>query len=404
MKNRVCFLVVFVTFLFFTVSANGATTLMQIGRSPFHTPPLASTADLLRMVESQAGDVREGFAKAGQPDLFTPFMEQIARANIEQLDFAKGSTFSWMLYKKKGKVRVMKDVTWGNEKPFSGYRFSIDVEGTRYVFVVPLGCGNIALQETGPIPAPVVAPAPIVAAPVNEVPRCEMTVSAVRAFCGEIITVDASGSADDGDIASMKIAFVDDQGQVVSEEVVDGGTLIADVPMACGTNTLKVTLTDNDGAVSEPSACVQEVQGDSRVRFLADAGYFRQIDPAHHIFGRIGLEYEINEDFSVIGLIGGAPQIEGLDGKSAFLADLLGEYKFSRYFIDLGFGGWITDGNDDLKTENSQLDLIASVGARIFGEPEDFNTSVFFEVRSAPDELGELIDYGRFGLGLRFRF
>ena len=71
---------------------------------------------------------------------------------------------------------------------------------------------------------------------------------------------------------------------------------------------------------------------------------------------------------------------------------------------NFGVGGWITDGDDDLPTENSQLDLIAAIGARVYGEPEDFNASVFFEVRSAVDELDGLYDYGRFGLGVRFRF
>ena len=97
--------------------------------------------------------------------------------------------------------------------------------------------------------------------------------------------------------------------------------------------------------------------------------------------------------------------MEGLDGESAFLVDLLGEYSFaSRYFVDLGVGGWITDGDDDNAAENSQLDLVAGFGARVYGEPEDFNASLFVEVRSAFDELDGLYDYGRFGVGVRLRF
>jgi hypothetical protein len=84
---------------------------------------------------------------------------------------------------------------------------------------------------------------------------------------------------------------------------------------------------------------------------------------------------------------------------------VLGEYSFgSRYFIDLGLGAWITDGDDDLPTENSQVDLVAGVGARVYGEPEDFNASLFVELRSAFDELDEMDEYGRFGAGVRFRF
>lgn len=400
------------TFLLISVGMAGAsTTLMQIGRSPFYQPPLTTSGTLVSMVHEQQADVKRGFEKAGRPDLFEPFVTQIGSAEIDLMEFQKGSHFEWMFFKKKGKgtVRVAKDVTWGNEQPFSGFKLAIDSEGKRYTFAVPLGCGNIALMGVAPIPvAPtvpvVIAPDPVIV-PANLDPQCGMTVSSVRAFCGDIITVDASSSSDsDGEITKMTIAFVDDQGQVVSEKIVDGNNLIADVEMVCGTNTLTVNLVDNDGAEATSSECSVEVTGQSRARLLADVGYYRQFDPAHYMFGRVGLEYKFTEQFGLLAMVGGAGKLEGLDGASAFMADVLAEYSFSRYFVDFGVGAWITDGDDDLDAENSQLDLIAAVGARVFGEPEEFNGSLFLEVRSGVDELGDLIDYGRFGVGMRFRF
>lgn len=396
----------FVLFFSLVMSANAATTLMEIGRSPFHQPPLKTVDELIDMVQNKKAEVEKGFAISGRSDLFAPFMEQITTTPINTVEFGKGSWFEWMFYKKKGKgtVRIVRDVTWGNDKTFLGFMFYIDNDGTRYTFVVPLGCGNIALMGESAIPV-VVQPPPPVLPPPNQDPQCGMTVSSVRAFCGEIITVDASSSNDaDGDIAKMTIAFVDDRGQVVSEKVVDGNVLKADVQMPCGKNTLKVMVTDDDGAEATSQQCTVDVEGMKRTRFLADLGYYRQFDPAHHVFGRVGLEYKFTEQFGVVGLIGAAPHVEGYDGATAVLADLLAEYSFSRYFIDLGVGGWITDGDDDIKAENSQLDLVAAFGARVFGEPEAFNGSLFFEVRSAFDELDGIIDYGRFGIGLRFRF
>ena len=412
--NRIIMSVITVAVLVLGLStANASTTLMEIGRSPFYQPPLTTVDTLLTMVQDETQDVKKGFEIAGKPELYEPFVSQLNTTQIESVDFQKGSWFEWMFFKKKGKgaVRVAKDVTWANEKPFPGFKFDIDHEGNRYTFAVPLGCGNIALMGMYPIPAaPVVVPPPVAA--VNQAPRCGMTVSSVRAMCGEIITVDASGSTDaDGTIEKMTIAFVDDQGNVVSEKVVDGA-LVADVAMPCDASSLKVTLTDNDGDTSVMDECTVAVAATSRVRFIADAGYYRQFDPAHYLFGRVGLEYKINDQFAILGLVGGAPKLDGIDGRSAFMVDLLGEYSFgSRYFVDLGIGGWITDGekssldpNFDPRAEDTQLDLVAGVGARVYGEPEDFNASLFLEVRSAFDELGQVYDYGRFGLGVRFRF
>jgi len=167
---------------------------------------------------------------------------------------------------------------------------------------------------------------------------------------------------------------------------------------------IKVTVADNKGLEASSPAGAAQVTGISRVRFLADLGYYRQFDPANYVFGRVGMEYKFTEQFALIGLIGGAPELNGGDGASAFLADLLAEFSFSRYFVDLGIGGWITNGDSDIPEENSQLDMIAGFGARVFGEPDKFNASVFVEARSAFDEMDELYKYGRFGVGVRFRF
>lgn len=408
LERKIIGIITMVVLLGMLSGAQAATTLMQIGRSPFHQPPLTSVDDLLAMIQAKQEEVKKGFALAGRSDLYAPFMEQITESQIESVEFQKGSTFEWMFYKKKGKgnVRVVKDVTWGNETTFTGFKFDIDKDGNRYTFAVPYGCGNIALIGMSKIPAVAVVPAPApVSTPQNQPPTCGVTVTPVEALCGATTIVDASNSTDsDGSITQMSVVVVDAQGQVVSEQVVDSTTLVTEIAMPCGVNTVKVTVTDNDGESATSAQCNVNVSGSSRTRFIADVGYYRQFDPAHHLFGRVGLEYKLNEDFSILGMVGGAPHIDGTDGKSAFIADLLGEYSFSRYFIDFGIGGWITDGDDDIDAEDSQLDLIAAFGARVYGEPESFNASLFAEVRSGVDELDELVDYGRFGFGVRFRF
>jgi len=91
-------------------TAQAATTLRVIGRSPFYQPPLTSVDDLKKMIQTEEADVKRGFDLTPQADLFPAFMDQVFGAEIETLAFEKGSTFEWMLYKKKGKgsVRVVK--------------------------------------------------------------------------------------------------------------------------------------------------------------------------------------------------------------------------------------------------------------------------------------------------------
>lgn len=379
---------------------NAATTLMEIGRSPF-CKPINSPDELVTMVQSRAGEMEKGFALAGRSELYQPFMAQIGTAKIERVEYPKGTHFEWMFFKKRGKgaVRVAKDVTWANDKPFPGWQFDIVHEGKRITIVVPQGCGNVALYAESAIP---VEKPPV--ARKNQAPTCGMVVTPTKAFCGEKVTIDARNSSDpDGSIVKMKIAVVDKSGKVVSEKVVDGN--VGDIAMPCGANTLKVTVVDNEGAEATSAQCVADVNGMKRIRLVADLGYMRQWDPGNYVFGRIGGEYLFNEQWSLLGLVGGAIHYEGLDGDDAIMIDVLGEYKFAdRYFVDLGVGGWITDGDNDLDAEDDDFDLIVSFGARVFGEPEGFNGSVFLEGRSGFDELDDLEEFGRVGVGMRFRF
>ncbi|MCI5221267.1 MAG: hypothetical protein D3924_00940, partial [Candidatus Electrothrix sp. AR4] len=141
--------------------------------------------------------------------------------------------------------------------------------------------------------------------------------------------------------------------------------------------------------------------------------YFRQSDPADYGFGRLGVEYALNQRVSFMAMMGGASKVDGTDGEDAFMIDFLLQYNlfylnvgdvWAPIFIGFGAGNWMTSGDDELSTEDSDVDIIAQVGAHIAGHRDTFNTSLFLEARTAIDETDMMSEYGRFGLGIRFRF
>ncbi len=87
-------------------TAQAATTLKTIGKHPFYKPALTSEDDLRTMMDKAQADVIKGLELAGYPQLAAPLMEQFPQAQITTVDFAKGETLLWMLFKSNGKGKV----------------------------------------------------------------------------------------------------------------------------------------------------------------------------------------------------------------------------------------------------------------------------------------------------------
>ncbi len=386
------------------------TMLIKLGRHPFYTPSLTSVQDLRDMITTHQADLTTGFAMAGDPSLFDIFKRQFPTAPIESVSFHPGDHMQWMLFRKAGKIRVLRDVTWSGKKPFKAYQFSIDKDSTRYTFVVPLACGNLGLRDIRIVPptpkTEIQPPAPPVLA-ANQAPECMLQLSAGQVFSGQMIAADASASKDpDGSITSVTFTMLNSKGKRVDQKTVDRPPFVAQMTLpAEGTYWIHASVTDNAGAEVTSSVCEKSVRALRRGHPLADVGIFRQFDPGNYVSLRIGYEYRLNESFSLVGLIGGFPKVQGNQGNSAFTIDGLLNYRWKpRFFAGLGIGGWITNGDRSLDSEDSQPDLVANVGVRIYGDPEAFNSSLYIEGRSAFDEFNEIGKYGRFGVGLRFQF
>ena len=106
----------------------------------------------------------------------------------------------------------------------------------------------------------------------------------------------------------------------------------------------------------------------------------------------MGYEFPLVDKLSLMAFLGGYFRIHGYDGDSAFIADVILDYHWlNRLSFGLGAGYW--SGND------GQIDLIANLGFLVYGKPDSFNSTLFLEARSEADELGNMRDQGRFGLG-----
>lgn len=345
-----------VSIILLNQTVNAQIILTRLGYHPFHQPPLTSSTDLINMIQENESDIKIGFELAGIQNLFNDFIMQLPNTKISKVKLHDGTHFEWMLGRKNGigPVVIAKEIIWINKTPISAFKFHIDKNGKRYTFAVPLICSNIALRGITLIPLAIAPPAKEI---VNKTSETE-------------------------EVAVLPTLYTTEK----------------------PTENKDIIKTKRD---ISPIDTVMPMASAVPLKFLADLGYLHQFDPGHYLFGRVGAEYNFTDKFSLLGLVGVAPHISGTDGKTAFVFDLFGEIVFSRSFIDLGLGGWFTKGDKNIKSENSQFDIITVIGTMIIGEKDDFNVSLFFEARHGLNELDDMHtirSFGRYGGGLRFRF
>jgi hypothetical protein len=357
-------------------SASAATSWKRLGANPFHRPPLSSEADLKAMAKSQGADLKTGFTKAGYPDLYPAFMAQFPTAKVDTVTVAPGSTFTWIVFKKKttGRVSVLKDATWKGSTAFDAYRFTIDSNGMRHEFVVPFACGNVALRSVTPIPPPAAVVAPPPPAP-TPAPVAPAPVAPPPVAAAPVAPAPAPGPPP----APAPAPVAPKQVAAAPKPVETAAAYVAPAPVA------------------PPPPPPPPPAAKARGGLLFDVGLSRQPDPANYLFARVGYELPLVDRLYLMGLVGGAVRWMGDDGESAFTADLLLDYHWmGRFSTGLGAGFW--SGND------GQIDLLADVGYLLSGDPNRPNSSIFVEVRLPADNLDESGDFGRFGAGMRFRF
>jgi hypothetical protein len=375
MKRKLFFILMICLLWSFVSSAFAVSTFRRHGENPFYRPPLTSEADLRALVKSRPTQIRTGFANAGYPNLYRDFSEQFPTATIDSIKVSPGETFKWMLFRKKGTgpVFVTKDVTWRGAGPLDAYRFYINSKGQRYEFVVLNSCGNISLKNISAIPAPIPAPPEKAAAPPPPPPIPATPEKAAALPPPATMPAAPEKAAAIPPPASMPAA------PEKAAAIPPPASMPAAPEKAAAGAMASIT------AAKFPWGLV------------VDAGYSYQFDPASYLFGRIGYEFPLFDKLGLLAMVGGSFRVWGKDGGSAFIADAILDYHWwNRMSFGVGAGFWSGNGG--------QMDLIANLGFLVYEKPNSFNTTLFLEARSKIDQLNNMHDQGRFGLGVRFRF
>jgi hypothetical protein len=196
-KSAVLFVVM--TLVAFTAISFAQTTkLKRIGLYTFGTikGQEVTPATMKGLFESHAADVKAGFELAGNPELYEPFMEQMKTAEWTDTTVPVGETFPWMLFKSRDEVKVARNIEWAGKDPLPVFLVNVEKDWKIYEFVIPKGCGNIALSykvEDAVRPA-----------------ICSLVVTPERANVNDPITVDMSGTQF---AKSMTVEVLDAQGQ-----------------------------------------------------------------------------------------------------------------------------------------------------------------------------------------------
>jgi len=205
--NRIIGLVVAVLFLASLAGFAETKKIETMGKYTFaRVRGNVPTEQVMKMlVDRYASDIKQGFEMAGYPDLYQPFMDQLAAVaftdmSIDPMAAPEDKTFMWMLFRSHGKVKVVKDLEWAGRKPLDVYAFKVNKDFKNYWFVIPKPCGNIALLKVEDAIPPAI---------------CDLKVTPEVANVNEPFNLDMTGSqyAD-----AMKVTILDAAGAEVASQ------------------------------------------------------------------------------------------------------------------------------------------------------------------------------------------
>ena len=143
----------------------------------------ASSAETMKIVlEKYADDIEHGFDLAGQPDLYSPFIDRIRQSAYKEGQLAVGDKMLWMIFRSQGQIKVVHDLEWAGQEPLPVYSFSILEGDKKYELIMPESCGNISLLRVESVPAPAGEQKPFQAPPFQEKPEERYQISKAKIY------------------------------------------------------------------------------------------------------------------------------------------------------------------------------------------------------------------------------
>lgn len=158
--------------------------IRSLGQAPtsISQKPVTDLADLQAQVVKYRNALQVALAQSdfdGDPaDVF----QAVADGKVEKVSNPAGTTYEWMVFRKKGQPAIMHNVEWAprNGKDFEAWRMTVEGKDNIYTFDIPSRCLNIALTS-----APVKKERPA--------PTCTLSASYAPATCDQYGTITITG-------------------------------------------------------------------------------------------------------------------------------------------------------------------------------------------------------------------
>jgi hypothetical protein len=238
---------------------------------------------------------------------------------------------------------------------------------------------------------------------INFPPVCKPEALYYEDYIGKPFIIDVSGSADpDGEIVKVDFVIWDEKKDLVDEFISTRKPFIfKKIFNREGIYTIPIVVTDNAGAVSQPSE-VQVVVAHKKVFYLVESGslFARGSPYGGYAVGRMGILYNIVPgifDFLISG--GGGQAFAGGPWKSFLTASMLFNIRFKPFFVGVGPG--ITSKISEAR--NPDGEIITDFGFELTGKNMS-RRSFYFEVRTPIGKGRSFADHHKIMAGLRFIF
>ena len=107
-----------------------------------------------RAVQRRLSQVMDGAGLTGLTSQVLAILGNPDPQRMVEVRIEPGTRMEWMAFRAGTRGRLQRPAVWAGRQPFEAWRFTIEDAGTRYNFLLPKACGNLALLNQEAIPPP----------------------------------------------------------------------------------------------------------------------------------------------------------------------------------------------------------------------------------------------------------